>query len=277
MALIIPSVFADATNEKLNKTLKLAQLAYDATADVADITTCGDTVHFPTFDRVASVGEVKKGVELVGAELSMTDNSATVKQTGGSVYIYDKDAKQIKGNTVDNLAQQLADAMAVDIDTSLVKSLDSDAIKKSALASATAVTESEMFNAYSLFGDQVNVADFAGIAVPSHLLKSFLTMDSFVSAEKTFATDRNGIVADNVIGYWLGIPVVLTNSCYDSTAKEAKIYFIKNRALGYVMQSQPTIEIERQATFLRNAVVASDMYATKVLDKSGIVVARKTI
>jgi hypothetical protein len=202
---------------------------------------------------------------------------ATIKVTGGSVNVYDKDFQQIKGNTIDNLSQQLADAMAVDIDSSLVGSLDGEATQKSAIASATAITEAEMFDAYSLFGDDVNVDSFAGIAVPSQLLKSFLLMDSFVSTEKTYATDRNGIVQNNVIGFWMGIPVVLTNSCFDSTAKEAKIYFIKKMALGYVMQKQPTIEIERQATYLRNVIVASDMYATKVLDKSGIVIARKTI
>jgi N4-gp56 family major capsid protein len=277
MALIIPSVFADTVNEKLGKALKIAGLAYDATKDVADIQTCGDTVHFPKFDRVASVGTVTKGTELVAAELSMTDNAATIKQAGGSVNIYDKDAAQIKGNTIDNLAQQLSDALALDVDNSLVASLDSEATQKSALASATAITEAEMFDAYSLFGDDVNIDSFSGIAVPSQLLKSFLLMDSFVSTEKTFATDRNGLIQNNVVGYWMGIPVVLTNSCFDSTAKEVKVYFIKKMALGYVMQKAPTIEIERQASFLRNVIVASDLYATKVLDKSGIVIARKTI
>jgi N4-gp56 family major capsid protein len=277
MALIIPSVFADTVNEKLGKALKIASLAYDATKDVADIQTCGSEVHFPKFDRVASVGKVTKGTELVAAELSMSDNVATVNQAGGSVNIYDKDAAQIKGNTIDNLSQQLADAMAVDIDSSLVNSLDTESTQKSAIASATAVTETEMFNAMALFGDDQNFDSFSGIAIAPQMLPSFYAMDSFVSAEKTFAHTGNGIIQNNVIGYWMNIPVVLTSSCFDGTAKEAKVYFIKKLALGYIMQKVPTIEIERQASFLRNVIVASDMYATKVLDKSGIVIARKTI
>lgn len=275
--LIEVPVFADATNEKLNKALKLASLAYDATSEVGDITVMGTEVHFPIFSRVASVGEVTKGTELTASEVNLTDNVAKIKQCGGSVNVYDKDAKQVKGAMLDNMAQQMADAMAIDIDNGLVKTLDTEVVKKSALASATGVTEDEMFNAYALFSDSVNVTDFAGIAIPSHLLPSFLKMDSFVSTEKTFANDRNGIINQNVVGKWLGINVVLTNSCYDLTAKEAKIYFVKNGALGYVMQEQPTIEVERQATFLRNVIVGSDMYATKVLNKEGIVVARKTI
>lgn len=275
--LIEVPVFADATNEKLNKTLKLASLAYDATEDVGDITLMGTEVHFPSFKRVASVTTTEKGKELTASDVDLSDNVAKIKQCGGSVNVYDKDAKQVKGKMLDNMAQQMADAMAIDIDTSLVTTLDAEVTKKSALANAIAVTEDEMFNAYALFGDSVNVTDFAGIAIPSHLLPSFLKMDSFVSTEKTFANDRNGIINQNVVGKWLGINVVLTNSCYDLTAKEAKIYFVKNGALGYVMQEQPTIEVERQATFLRNVIVGSDMYATKVLNKEGIVVARKTI
>ena len=38
MSLIIPEVFAECVNEKLHTGFKMAQLAYDATADVADIT-----------------------------------------------------------------------------------------------------------------------------------------------------------------------------------------------------------------------------------------------
>ena len=275
--LIEVPVFADATNEKLNKTLKLASLAYDATEDVGDITLMGTEVHFPSFKRVASVTTTEKGKELTASDVDLSDNVAKIKQCGGSVNVYDKDAKQVKGKMLDNMAQQMADAMAIDIDTSLVTTLDAEVTKKSALANAIAVTEDEMFNAYALFGDSVNVTDFSGIAIPSHLLPSFLKMDSFVSKEKTFTANGNGIINDNVVGFWLGIPVVLTNSCYDLTAKESKIYFIKNGALGYVMQEQPTIEVERQATFLRNVIVGSDMYATKVLNKEGIVVARKTI
>ena len=275
--LIEVPVFADCVNEKLGKALKLAGLAYDATKDVADITTMGTIAHFPRFTRVASVGTVTKGTELKAAEVSLADCTAEIKQAGGSVNVYDKDAKQVKGGMIDNLAQQMADAMAVDIDSSLSASMDSDVTRKSALASATAVTEDEMFSAYALFGDDVNVDTFAGIAIPSHLLPSMLTMESFVSTEKTYATDRNGIVMNNVVGYWMGIPVSLTNSMYDSTAKESKIAFIKKGALAYIMQEQPTIEIERQATFLRNVIVGSDMYATKVIDTDGIVIARKTI
>lgn len=146
MALIISEVFADAVNEKLGVALKMGQLAVDCTNEVADITTCGDKVHFPKYDRVASVGTVTKGTAVTPTEVSMTDNVAEIKQTGGAIRVYDKDEKQIKGATLDNMAVQLADAMAKDMDTSLSDTMDAEATKKSATANASAITNAELMD-----------------------------------------------------------------------------------------------------------------------------------
>lgn len=146
MALIISEVFADAVNEKLGVALKMGQLAVDCTNEVADITTCGDRVHFPKYDRVASVGAVTKGTAVTPTEVSMTDNVAEIKQTGGAIRVYDKDEKQIKGATLDNMAVQLADAMAKDMDTSLSDTMDAEATKKSATANASAITNAELMD-----------------------------------------------------------------------------------------------------------------------------------
>ena len=107
MALFITKVFADAINEKLGVSLKMGQLAVDVTNEVADITTCGDEINFPKFERVASVGTVTKGTALVPASVSMTENKATIKQTGGSIRVYDKDEKQIKGSTLDKICRKI--------------------------------------------------------------------------------------------------------------------------------------------------------------------------
>lgn len=278
MALIINKVFADAINEKLGVALKMAQLAMDVTGEVADITTCGNEVHFPKYDRVASVGEVEKGKALTPAEVSMTDNVATIKQTGGSIRVYDRDEKQIKGQTLDNMAQQLVDAMVKDMDSSLSNSMDSEAKKYQAVTTANAITEAELMDAYTLFGDDIDFDTFSGIAINSKLVPSFLAMDSFVSVEKTFATQGNGLIKNGLIGYWLGIPVVVTNNgTYDKDKAECKTYFIKRGALGYVKQADVNVEVEREGKLLANDIIVSDLYATKVMDTDGIVVIRKTI
>lgn len=278
MALYISEVFADAINEKLGVALKMGQLATDVTKEVADITTCGDKIHFPKYNRVASVGEVTKGTAMTPAEVSMSDNEATIKQTGGAIRVYDKDEKQIKGATLDNMAQQLVDAMVKDLDTSLSSTMDDEAIKKSPTASATAITNTELLNAFALFGDDVDYDTFSGIAINSRLLPSFLGMDEFVSVEKTYKSEGNGLIKNGLVGYWMGIPVVITNNgTFDTTASECKTYMVKKGALGYVKQSEITLEVERESKLLCNDLVVSSLYATKVMDSDGLVVIRKTV
>ena len=278
MALVIPQIMADAINEKLGVALKMGQLAVDVTNEVADITTCGDEINFPKYERVASVGTVTKGTALVPAEVSMTENKAQVKQTAGSIRVWDKDQKQIKGSTLDNMAQQLVQAMVQDLDSSLSATMDTEATKKSPTTSGTAITNDELLNAMALFGDDVDYDTFAGIAVHSKLLPSFLKMDEFTSVEKTFKHDGNGLIKNGLVGYWFGIPVVLTNNgTYDSTLSECKSYMIKKGALGYVKQQDVTLEIEREGKLLANDIIVSDLYATKVMDADGIVIIRKTV
>ena len=276
MALVIPQIMADAINEKLGVSLKMGQFAVDVTNEVADITTCGDEINFPKYERVATVGNVTKGTALVPAEVSMTENKATIKQTGGSIRVYDKDAKQIKGSTLDNMAQQLVDAMVQDLDSSLSATMDAEATKKSPTASATAITNDELLNGLALFGDDVDYDTFSGIAVHSKLLPSFLKMDEFTSVEKTFKHDGNGLIKNGLVGYWFGIPVVLTNN---GTFKDSECvsYLIKKGALGYVKQQDVTLEIEREGKLLANDIIVSDLYATKVMDADGIVIIRKTV
>ena len=96
--------------------------------------------------------------------------------------------------------------------------------------------------------------------------------------EKTYQHDGNGIIKNGLVGYWMGVPVVVTNNgTYDGTASECRTYMIKKGALGYVKQQDVTLEIEREGKLLANDIIVSDMYATKVMDADGIVIIRKTI
>lgn len=276
--LIIPEVMAECINSKLGVALKLGQLATDFTGECAEITSCGSKINFPTFDRVATVGTVTKGTALTPSDVTMTGNEADIVQTGGSIRVYDKDAHSIKSATMENMAQQLADAMAQSLDTRLGTTMDSKATKKSVCASATAITNAELMNGLALFSDDVDYDTFAGIAINSKLLPSFLAMDEFVSVEKTYTADKSGLIKNGLVGFWFGIPVVLTNNAtYDSTAKECKTYMIKKGALGYVKQQDVTLEVEREAKLLANDIVTSSLIATNVMDADGIVIIRKTV
>lgn len=63
----------------------------------------------------------------------------------------------------------------------------------------------------------------------SRLLPSMLSMDSFVSVEKTYKHDGNGLIKNGLIGFWFGIPCVLTNNgTYKNS--ECVSYMIKKGA-----------------------------------------------
>lgn len=278
MALIIGEVFADAINEKLGKTLRIGNLAFDATGLVPEILNAGDTVNFPKFDRVASVGEVTKGTALTPAELSMTENKATIKQVGGSIRVWDKDVKQIKGKVFDNMVEQMSDAIKEGIDGDLVKTIDKEALKKSSVANANEITGKELFDAIALFGDDIDTQSFAGIIINSRLYPSMIGMPEFTSIEKTYANMGNGLVTNGLIGYFLGIPVIVCdNQTYDTTSKECKTYLAKKNALGYVFQKDILIEEEREAKLLATDLVVSSLYTTKLINKSDVVIIRKTV
>ena len=156
--------------------------------------------------------------------------------------------------------------------------MDAEATKYQACDSANKISELDLLNAYTLFGDNVDYDTFSGIAINSKLLPSFIVMDSFVSVEKTFTNEGNGLIKNGLVGYWLGIPVIVTNNgTYDGSANECKTYFIKKGALGYVKQEDVNVEVEREAKLLCNDIVVSDLYATKVMDTDGIVIIRKTL
>lgn len=279
MAVVVPVVFADAANEKMKTSLKMAMLADDVTDQVAEITECGDEINFPKYDRVAEISEITKGTAVVPKEVSMTENKAKIKQTGGAIRVYDKDEVQIKGRTMDNMAQQLADGMAQDLDNSLSAVMLAKATKKSPQASATTVTADEVWTALDLFGADRDTDRFKGIAINSRLLSSFMKMEEFTDINKTYQTNGNGLVKNGLVGYFAGIPVYLTNNdgTWDSSASETITYIVQKGAVGYVNQKDVTVEVEREAKLFANDIVTNRLYAVNVLDADGIVILRKTV
>lgn len=278
--LIIPEVFADAVNAKLDSALRIGRVAFDATPSVPEAMQYGDTVHFPKLKRVVTASEVTKGTAISPSAVDMADMSATIKQVGGAARVYDSEAAQIKGLVMDNMVMQVAEAMATKIEADLVAAMDADIVYKQATAEANAITSDELMAALGCFGDNVDTVNFAGIVINSRLLPSFLKMDAFTSVEKTFnkAEQANGLIVDGVVGYFIGIPVILCNNgTYDTDANECKTYIVKRNALGYVFQCDIHIEEERESKLLATDIVASSLYAVKLLDTDGAVVVRKTV
>lgn len=277
MSLVIGSVYADAVNSKLGTALKMKDIATDYTDMVSDILVYGNEVHFPTFNRLSDAEEVTKGTALVPEEVGMSDSTAKVKQTGKSVRIYDKDKAQIKGAVVDAMASQTAEVMAKKIDSDLISEMVDNAVYKTALPGELTVTAID--SAFDVFGDQVQNSSFSGIVAHGKFRSAIMRMDEFTKIDKSYAVSGNGIVDDNnCIGFWNGtIPVYLSDQMWDATNSEPIMAVVKTGAIGYIMQKETTVEEEREAKLLATDLVASNLYACKLLDTKGVSILKKTI
>lgn len=271
MALVIAEVFADAVNAAMDVALRVGRVATDFTEMVDEITTYGESVHFPTIDRIADAGTVTKGTPLVPSAVSMTDAEAEIKQVGNSVRIYDRDAVQVKGALKDKLAEQLGQTMAKAVDKDLIEAIKTDVVYTDSVEELTA---DAFDNAFNVFGDARDDDEFAGIIINSGLRNAFINMDNFTLKTKTMAQEGNGIVANGVIGYYGEIPVIMSNNgtAYKDGDNQdvLMVAIVKKNALGYVYQKQAQIEEEREGKLLATDLIASELYATKLVDPSGV-------
>lgn len=280
MAIIVPSIFADATNAAMDHAIRIGKVAFDATDLVPDITECGDEVHFPTIDRISGAEVMEKGTDLTPSELSMTDNKATIKQVGKAVRVYDKDATQVKGRVVDLLSEQIGQAMADAVDADLVAEMDKAAAYKTATGEADQITYIEVESGFDNFGDNVATNSFAGIIINSRLRSFFMAMPQFTKVDYTFAKEGNGVVDDEgIVGYWNGIiPVIVcNNNTYDTTKNECKTYIVKKDSLGIIVQKEASVEEERESLKKSTLLSADKLYAVKLLNTKGVAILRKTI
>ena len=119
--------------------------------------------------------------------------------------------------------------------------------------------------------------DFAGIYIHSAFVPSFLKMDGFVDKTKTFTTDGTGIMQNNLLGYFRGIPVLVTDRLYDTAKHEGYILTIKKESIGLIPKENPFVEPARDASTRTTTVYCSEYYAVALIDDSGVVVAGSTI
>lgn len=278
MAIVTPEVFADAVNAKLETSLRIARVAFDATKYVGEIKNSGSKINFPKINRIGEAVEVIKGTPLVPSEFDMSDNEATIKQIAVPVRIYDKDSIQVKGLAKENLVLQTVEEARKKIDGDLVTSMDDEAIYKSPVADGAKITSEELQLGMDLFGDNVDAASFAGIIINSKLRSSFMKMDDFVSSSKTHTENGNGVAINGVIGYYFEVPIIVCdNQTFDKTTNECKTYIVKQNALGYILQRDIAVEEAREPLLMSTAIIASAYYATKLIEAKGVVICRKTV
>lgn len=272
--LIVPEVYAELVREKITGKCKVAQFAVTKGNLMGQ---AGETVKFPAYKYVGDASDWTIGTAMTAGELEQTTTSATIKAIAApGVNIYDYDDAVAMGRQINEAASQQAVSIARKMDTDAIDACLTSPLKKK-LAAKNIVTQDELIAMLGLFGDDRDSADFDAIVIHSVFAPSFYSMDMFVSREKTMTKDGNGIAVNGVIGYFLDIPVVLSDRLYDTTSQEGFILMMKKNALSLLPKESPFTEVARDASKRLSTIYTSDFYALALTDDSAVIYAKNVI
>lgn len=272
--LIIPEVYASLVDEKILGKVIISQAA-EVIGDLMGEP--GETINLPAWIYPGDASDIAVGSPIPTDKLKQSNRQATIKMVAPKgIAVNDYDDAVAFGRALEKAADFQATGIARKIDADLIAEAYKTPLKY-ALAADGKITFDEANGILALYGDDANAADFNFIAVHSAYVPSFLVMDGFVSAEKTFTKDGNGILVNNLLGYFRGIPVVVSDRLYDTTGQEKFILAIKKKSLAVIPKESVHVELARDASTRTSTIYTSQYYACGVTDDSGIVLAKKTL
>ena len=265
--LFVPEVYAGLTREKIAGKVIVSQFAEtDATLQGQP----GETINVMEWRYIGDAKDHTPGVAMDTTELKQRTGSATIKMVAApGIQIHDVDDLVAFGNQVNEGAEQQAIAMARKLDTDCIAELLT-ASTKGILAEDGKVTFDEMIEAESLFGDDFNVEDVDAIIIHSKYKASFIKMEGFVNKDLTYVTDGAGIQRNNVIGSFMGVPVVVTDRLVNGD--KHPIIILKKGALKVFIKEAPFVESERNAAKRLTNIYCSDFYAVKLVKDDAVVI-----
>ena len=271
---IVPEVYAELVREKVAGKVMIAQ-ACKILGDLKG--KVGETLTMPKWAYIGDAKDIVLGTPMEATNMKQTSTTATIKMIAApAISVNDYDDVVELGSALDEASKQQG--------TSIARKLDIDAItegKKTVLqkqlATKDTVTFDEMNAILGLYGDDANASDFEFIAIHSAFIPSFLKMDGFVSAEVTFTAQGNGIQLNNLLGYFRGIPAVVSDRLYDNTNTEGFILIIKKDSIGLIPKESPFTEVARDASTRTNTIFTSQYYAMALIDDAGVVLAQTVL
>lgn len=276
--IIVPEIYSNMVTEKVKGLVKISSYATDL-GELDNFAQEGDSITFPSFKALSDAEILTRGAKISKEELKQTSTKKSIVHYAKGVHILDIDAMTGKGNFLENAVSQQARIFAKARDKECVKDIDTNAVLKVATVGANEITQGELNEGFNLWGDEQDSDTYDAIIINSRLLPSFLVMDGFVSTNLTYTTDQNGIVRNGVVGFFRGVPVVLSDvGTFDSTASECKTYILKKGALGRKDKKNGVeIEVKRDAETKANDIFADEIFVIGLIQIDGVAILRKTI
>ena len=274
-SLIKPEIYAKIVEEKMKGKMILTNWADQVGVLTGSV---GETVIFPKWNTIGKATELVKGKDIPLEELTQDDScKATIKQfCAPGVLVFDIDNLTALGDSIDEAARQQGVALARAKDSCLMDECLTSKLKVKT-ASKTEITSEELSKGLQMYGDEQDVTDFHGILVNSLVASSFYKMPEFVKADYTFnGVNGNGVVHNNIIGTFRGIPVVMSdfNTYKDG---ECVTVIVKKHSLGKMPKRGVLCEVQRLAGKKATVVYSDEIGALKMINNEGVVVLRNTI
>lgn len=272
--IILPEVYAQLVRERIAGKCKVAQFL----VNLGDLHgKVGETLTMPKWAYIGDAVDWDINTPMDKTQMKQTSTTATIKAIQApAVEVADYDNEVELGNAIEEGASQQALGVARKYDTDAIECALQSPLKYQ-LATKNTVTQNELIAILGLYGDDRDSADFDAIVVHSAFAPSFYQMDMFVKRDLTMTTDGNGIAVNGCIGYFLNIPVVLSDRLYDATNQEGFILVMKKKAISIIPKENPFAEAERNASLRRTTIYLSQFYAMALTDDEAIVFAKTVL
>ena len=271
---IVPDVYAQLVRDKIAGKVKVAQFL----VNLGDLHgKIGETIQFPKYSYIGDAKDWNINTPMDVTQMKQTTTHATIKAIQApAVKVADYDDEVELGNAIEEASNQQAIAVGRKYDTDAIACALTSPLKYQ-LATKNTVTQAEMISILGLYGDDRDSADFDAIVIHSSFAPSFYAMDMFTSRERTMTKDGNGIAVNGCIGYFLDIPVVLSDRLYDATNQEGFILVMKKNAISIIPKENPFAEASRDASLRQTTIYLSQFYAMALTDDEAIVFAKTVL
>lgn len=256
--LIIPEVMAGMVQTSLGQRISLLPVT---TAEDSLVGQPGDTLRFPAFRYIGKAEEVAENGQVSPGLLTADTVSATVKKYAKAVRITDEARLSGLGDPLGEAARQLAYSIDHAVDDALFAQLHSLSLSRVMVAeslSAESVADALTLFLEDLEGPKLLLTDAKGFAA---LRKD----QNYIRASDL----GQRMIFSGVVGEIWGCQIVVSQKVHPQSEKgESRAYIVKPGALRLVNKAHTTVEVQREAEFMRDTIYASKHCAAYLYDES---------
>lgn len=259
--MIIPEVVAEMVEQSFGGKVTLLPVA---TQDNTLQGKPGDTLKFPAFRFIGKAARVDENGQVQPGLLSADTVSAAVHKYAKAVVITDEARLSGFGDPVGEAARQLAQAIDHAVDDELFQALEGAGLARKVVIEK--LTSDAVADALTLFGEEQDgpkllITDAQGVAAlrkdPGYLRCGDMAQE---------------LICSGVVGEIWGCQIVVSNKIRENpVSREKQYYILKPGALRLVAKTQTLVEVEREASHMRDTLYASKHCAAYLYDASRLV------